>query len=89
MPVIKHLLRVGATNWSPWKGQGLVIQIITPYLFKVQIKNNFSVVNHDLVKKCQDRDLPKWLIRAQQGLDRNLVYSGCRGLDTWSNAMGA
>ncbi|GFO46543.1 Pol polyprotein [Plakobranchus ocellatus] len=67
---------------SPWKGPGLVIQMITPYLLKVQIKNNVSVVNHDHVKKCQDRDLPKWLIRARQRLDRDLFYCSCRGPDT-------
>ncbi|GFO31467.1 Pol polyprotein [Plakobranchus ocellatus] len=67
---------------SPWKGPGLVLSVLTPYLLKIQIRNNVSVINHDHVKPCRDRELPKWLIKARQRLGSGAVYCICRLPDT-------
>ena len=50
---------------SPWKGTGLIVNILSPYLLEVQIKNRTSMVNHDHVKKCLDREMTQWLIKAR------------------------
>ncbi|KAK3792996.1 hypothetical protein RRG08_032259, partial [Elysia crispata] len=63
---------------SPWKGPGLIVNILTPYLLEDQIKNRTSVVNHDHVKKCLDRELPKWLVKARLKLDEPEVRPGIR-----------
>ena len=61
---------------SPWKGPGLIANILTPYLLEVQIKNRISVVNHDHVKK-----LLKWLVKARLKLDEPEIYCLCRKAD--------
>ncbi|GFN77109.1 hypothetical protein PoB_000361500 [Plakobranchus ocellatus] len=43
--------------------------MITPYLMEVQIKISVSVINHDHIKLCQDRELPKWLLKARHRRD--------------------
>ena len=39
---------------AAWKGPVVVIEKITPYVYKE------IVVNHDMIKICKDRDLPRW-----------------------------
>ncbi|XP_033101305.1 uncharacterized protein LOC117104554 [Anneissia japonica] len=46
----------------PWKGPGVIIDVITPCLFRVQLRNKVMILNHDKLKPCLDRQLPKWLI---------------------------
>ena len=47
----------------PWKGPGIIIENITPYLFRIQIRNKVMLVNHDKIKLCRDRQvLLGWLI---------------------------
>ncbi|XP_033105323.1 uncharacterized protein K02A2.6-like [Anneissia japonica] len=45
----------------PWKGPGVIIEVITPYLFRVKLRNKVMTLNHDKLKPCRDRQLPKWL----------------------------
>ena len=49
----------------PWKGPGIIIEKITPYLFRIQIRNKVMLVNHDKIKLCRDRQLPAWLLNFQ------------------------
>ncbi|GFO13755.1 nucleosome-remodeling factor subunit nurf301 [Plakobranchus ocellatus] len=56
--------------------------MITPYLIKVQIKNSVSVINHDHIRLCQDRELPKWLLKARHRLGGGSLYCHCRKPDT-------
>ena len=51
-----------------WSGPGVVIQQITPYLYRVKHKNKESVKHHDKLKLCRDRDVPKWLEKLRQEL---------------------
>ena len=66
---------------SPWKGTGLIVNILSPYLLEVQIKNRTSVVNHDHVKTCLVRELTKWLRKARSKLDEPEIYCLCRKPD--------
>ena len=45
----------------PWKGPGIIIEKLTAYLFRVQLRNKVLVVNHDRLKPCRDRKLPVWI----------------------------
>ena len=48
-----------------WKGPGVVLEKITPYLYRVREGNKETTINHDRLKVCLDRDLPKWILRWQ------------------------
>lgn len=51
---------------QPWKGPALVEQRITPYLYRIQMHNKSTKINHDRLKRCRDRVLPAWLKRRQR-----------------------
>ena len=40
-----------------WKGPGIVIKKLSPYLYRVKTKAAVMVANHDRLKKCVDRDI--------------------------------
>ena len=62
---------------SPWKGPGIILEAITAALYRIQLHGKEFVVNHDRLKKCRDRTLPKWLKKIQgemqEGIDDNSV----------------
>ncbi|MCU7901933.1 MAG: DDE-type integrase/transposase/recombinase [Candidatus Thiodiazotropha sp. (ex Lucinoma aequizonata)] len=70
----------------PWKGPGIIAKKITPSLFRVKFKNAIFTTNHDRMKPCRDRELPRWLLsyrsntekEADQTVDDNTVYCVCR-----------
>jgi hypothetical protein len=39
---------------------------ISPYLYRIQTHNKSTEINHDRLKRCQDRVLPDWLKRRQR-----------------------
>jgi hypothetical protein len=43
-----------------WKGPGVVIEKLTPYLYKIKLKRVIITANHDMLKLCQDREVPEW-----------------------------
>jgi hypothetical protein len=43
-----------------WKGPGVVIEKLTPYLYKIKLKRVIITANHDRLKLCQDREVPEW-----------------------------
>ena len=49
----------------PWKGPAVVLEVLTPYLYRVQHGRQVSVVNHDKLKLCRDKwnALPAWVRR--------------------------
>ena len=70
---------------SPWKGPGVIIEELSPILFKVRLSNRELVANHHRIKLCRDRSHPKWVERFRAkpkqgfnipGLDE---YCICRG----------
>ncbi|XP_033730614.1 uncharacterized protein LOC117320029 [Pecten maximus] len=64
---IVYILDSGATKGRckklcpPWKGPGIIVEKITPYLFRVQLNNKVLVLNHDKLKPCRDRQMPAWI----------------------------
>ena len=51
---------------SPWKGPGVVLKRITAYVYQVQLEKSVIIINHDRMKKCEDREMPKWAKRKRQ-----------------------
>ena len=46
---------------SPWKGPGIITRVITPSLFRVNLKNAEMTDNHDRLKPCNDGAIPHWV----------------------------
>ena len=53
---------------SIFKGPYLVVEVLSPILFKIKNRKRESVVHHDRLKPCKDRNLPIWLKRMRHNL---------------------
>ena len=51
---------------TSWRGPGIVIKKLSPYLYRVKTKTAVMVANHDHLKKCVNRDIPLWLSRYRE-----------------------
>ena len=61
-----------------WTGPCLIVEVLTPYIFRVQINNRLTkVMNHDRLKKCQDKVIPKWMTKRQEELRTGAVSAYC------------
>ena len=61
-----------------WTGPCLIVEVLSPYLFRVQINNRLTkVVNHDRLKKCQDKEIPKWMTKRKVELLSGAVNVYC------------
>ena len=76
---------------APWKGPGMILKVLSPYVYRVQIGRSLAVINHDLLKLCQDNvvSLPKWIQRLvrikQSGQDDGQeIFCVCRKGDDGS-----
>jgi hypothetical protein len=51
-----------------WKSPGVVIEKLTPYLlvYKIKLKRVVITANHDMLKLCQDREVPEWAQKLSQ-----------------------
>ena len=47
-----------------WQGPLLVTKVLSPILYQVQGRKKSQVLHHDLLKRCEDREIPLWLRRA-------------------------
>jgi hypothetical protein len=45
----------------PWKGPGVIVTKLSSVLFRVKLRNAVFVVNHDRLKPCHDREVPRWI----------------------------
>ena len=47
----------------PWKGPGVVTEVLTPYLYKVRLRDKSIIMNHDRLKPCllESSALPAWI----------------------------
>lgn len=43
-----------------WKGPGVVVERLTPYLYRIKLKRVILTANHDRLKLCKDREVPVW-----------------------------
>ena len=46
-----------------WQGPFLITKVLSPQLYRINGKKKFTVVHHDLIKRCEDRELPFWMRR--------------------------
>ena len=58
-----------------WKGPGLVVEKLTPFLYRVQMKKSIFTANHDRLKLCRDRDVPSWAVQLREKLKRRGQHS--------------
>ena len=56
---------------AAWKGPFLIQEVLTPVLFRVQGRKKASVLHHDLLKSCHDREIPVWIKRARHALEKS------------------
>lgn len=52
-----------------WKEPGIVVQKVTSYVYTVKLEKVLITINHDRMKKCDDRNIPAWLRRAKRRLE--------------------
>ena len=53
-------------------GPYLVMEVISPYLYRVEDRRRSLVVHHDRLKICEDRQVPFWVRVKRHNLNRNL-----------------
>jgi ketosteroid isomerase-like protein len=85
---------------TPWKGPGVVLDRLTPYIYKIKLQRVIFTANHDRLKACRDRKIPVWLQKCQAQLNRGECviqskdvkerkkYCICRGPDTEKTMIG-
>ena len=77
--VLDTAVKVGecAKLVPPWKGLGVVAEVITPYLYKVRLSDKYTVFNHDILKSCllEFSALSAWI---RKHLQRS-KSEGCQG----------
>ena len=77
--------KVQSNKFKPcWLGPGLVLSVLTPYLYVVRIKNRETkVLNHDMLKRCKDTILPSWILNEQDSMKKGeqLKFCFCRRPD--------
>jgi len=49
-----------------WKGPLLVVEVVSPILYRVRGRRRDTVVHHDLLKLCSDRFVPQWMVRVRR-----------------------
>ena len=71
-----------------WKGPGLIIKVLSPYLYEVKLRGKVSIMNHDKLKPCKDREIPHWIQKYKEGktgdpacTTQSAKYCICRGPD--------
>jgi hypothetical protein len=62
-----------------WKGPGVVIEKLTPYLYKIKLKRGIITANHDRLKLCQDREVPEWAQKLSQQIIKGTGYTKEKG----------
>ena len=55
-----------------WKGPYLVVEVVSPVLFRIADRKKTYVLHHDRLKPCLDRDVPLWLRRKRSSLLQGL-----------------
>ena len=61
---------------APWSGPWIVQEVINPALFKIRNRTKSTVVHHDKLKLCTDRNFPIWLLRLRQDIMGNQIVDG-------------
>lgn len=59
-----------------WKGPGIVVKKLSPYLYRVKTKAAVMVANHDRLRKCVDRDIPLCAVTLQREVPESYARGG-------------
>ena len=62
-----------------WKGPGVVIEKLTPYLYKIKLKRVIITANHDRLKLCHDCEVPEWAQKLSQQMIKGTGYTKEKG----------
>lgn len=60
-----------------WAGPFLVVEVLSPVLYRIESRKAKNVIHHDRLKLCQDRVVPLWLRRRRHNilqLDETIGY---------------
>jgi hypothetical protein len=68
-----------------WKGPGLIVQKLSDHLYRVRTCKSVMLTNHDRMQKCEDRDVPRWLLKARESQDADKTLEAA-DLNATSNA---
>ncbi len=52
----------------PWLGPFIVVNKLSPILYRIKNRKKETVVHHDRLKLCEDRDVPGWLKRMRHNV---------------------
>ena len=44
-----------------WHGPWVVVEAISPALYKIKDRRRTAIVHHDMIKECRDRVIPRWV----------------------------
>ena len=69
----------------PWKGPFIISEVISPVLYKVRDRKKESVIHHDRLKICKDRNFPLWLLRLRNKIMKGTVQ---RNIDRETEDLG-
>ncbi|XP_061175912.1 uncharacterized protein LOC133184853 [Saccostrea echinata] len=61
---------------SIWKDPGIITEAKSDTIFVVKSRRDVKVMHHDKLKKCEARQLPKWLVTDQSKLPGQSVGRG-------------
>ena len=70
----------------PWKNPGIIMKVMSPCTYQVQIGSwDFKICHHDSLKVIQEEEehLPKWLIKIKKSLQTGepITYCYCKQPD--------
>ena len=71
-----------------WKGPGVVIEKLSPYLYKIKLKRVIITANHDRVKLCHDREVPEWAQKLSQQIIKGTGYNPEKGASKINVGIG-
>ena len=70
----------------PWKDPGIILQVMSPCTYKVQVGSwDFKICHHDSLKviREEDKQLPKWLVKVRNSMSsgKSVTYCYCNQPD--------
>ena len=61
-----------------FEGPAIITEVKSPYIYKILVDNRTNkIVNHDSLKICQDKMLPKWINRVKENLKTHGLQTYC------------
>ena len=72
-----------------YSGPYLVVQVISPILFRLQGRKKEAVVHHDRIIPCRDRTIPLWLQKLQHKFLQNPDQFGSHGRSATEQGISA